>query len=79
MASTKSGREGAYIPEQSPLQQSRKLDETTVTTKQSPFAKSWPHLVAGAYVLVFILDRNFTVLYTFLSSFWTCTSQVNIG
>lgn len=45
--------EGAAPTSQSSIPQSRELGLVTpeiTETKPSPFAKSWPHLVAGGYV-----------------------------
>ena len=60
MDASKERRPGAPVLSQqkAPLSQSRELggvvpEPATVppaTTKESPFAKSWPHLVAGGYV-----------------------------
>ncbi|KAI1263383.1 mitochondrial carrier domain-containing protein [Xylariaceae sp. FL1019] len=51
MASTRGRRESVLIPDQepTPLPQSRELGVVAPenTPKASPFAKSWPHLVAG--------------------------------
>ncbi|KAI1212794.1 mitochondrial carrier [Annulohypoxylon truncatum] len=60
-------------PQQSPLPQSRELGlvspEITVT-KQSPFAKSWPHLVAGGVggMTAAVLTAPLDVLKTRLQS-----------
>lgn len=46
------GSAGSGMTRQSPLSESRELglvmpDTTPIVTKESPFSKSWPHLVAG--------------------------------
>ncbi|KAI8627041.1 mitochondrial carrier protein rim2-like protein [Xylariaceae sp. FL1651] len=72
MASTKERREGAFAPEQSLLPQSRELGVVppAVASKASPFAKSWPHLVAGAVggMTAAVLTAPLDVLKTRLQS-----------
>ncbi|KAI1101428.1 mitochondrial carrier [Jackrogersella minutella] len=74
MKTTRDRRESdTPIPQQSPLPQSRELGlvspEITVT-KQSPFAKSWPHLVAGGVggMTAAVLTAPLDVLKTRLQS-----------
>ncbi|KAI0395197.1 mitochondrial carrier protein rim2-like protein [Xylariaceae sp. FL0594] len=74
MASTKSRNDGAYLPEPSPLSQSRELGEVTPepspASGKSPFAKSWPFLVAGAAggMTAAVLTAPLDVLKTRLQS-----------
>ncbi|KAI0886050.1 mitochondrial carrier protein rim2-like protein [Annulohypoxylon maeteangense] len=74
MNNTRGRREGGMpTPQQSPLPQSRELGLVTpeiTVTKPSPFAKSWPHLVAGGVggMTAAVLTAPLDVLKTRLQS-----------
>ncbi|CAJ2503583.1 Uu.00g109770.m01.CDS01 [Anthostomella pinea] len=72
MESSRERREGVPVPPQSPLPQSRELGGATpqIATKESPFAKSWPHLVAGGAggMTAAVLTAPLDVLKTRLQS-----------
>ena len=58
MTLTNQPRERLPVPAPSPLSQSRELGDVLpekdglAVKQKSPFAKSWPHMVAGGYALV---------------------------